>query len=281
MTERSAAEMREACARHCEGEAENHGRRANDESSFPSDRNHYRLCAAIRRNCANEIRAIPLSAPAESPEHRGCPMPSSAPAEIATVRLWGERGSSLFVAGKFVVSWPLGRDHLSELAAEINAAMAGRDENKYGDVSDDDLASNILMDAANFFAATLAKADDRAWHHLLVYAPHSTRMHQDIANVYVTLSERDAEIERLKTKISAAEAALAAPAMLDEHERALASLNAGACPCFRCIRERGEIIVRHGSASCECGNKRCPHASDHRFECTNSNEPGQLGSEYR
>ena len=24
-----------------------------------------------------------------------------------------------------------------------------------------------------------------------------------------------------------------------------------------------------------CGNKRCPHASDHNYECTNSNDVGQ------
>ena len=30
---------------------------------------------------------------------------------------------------------------------------------------------------------------------------------------------------------------------------------------------------------CElCGNKRCPHHSDHRFACTRSNEPGQVGT---
>ena len=29
-----------------------------------------------------------------------------------------------------------------------------------------------------------------------------------------------------------------------------------------------------------CGNKRCPKASDHRLECTRSNEPGQEGSFY-
>lgn len=29
-----------------------------------------------------------------------------------------------------------------------------------------------------------------------------------------------------------------------------------------------------------CGNKRCPHATDHELECTNSNEPGQKGSYY-
>ena len=30
----------------------------------------------------------------------------------------------------------------------------------------------------------------------------------------------------------------------------------------------------------ECGNKRCPKATDHRFACTGSNEPGQAGSAY-
>jgi hypothetical protein len=30
----------------------------------------------------------------------------------------------------------------------------------------------------------------------------------------------------------------------------------------------------------ECGNKRCPKATDHNLNCTNSNEPGQKGSRY-
>ena len=63
-------------------------------------------------------------------------------------------------------------------------------------------------------------------------------------------------------------------------KQALASWNAGKCRCFRCIRERGEPQIFHGSDSCDCGNKRCPHASDHRFACTGSNEPGQAGSIY-
>ena len=28
----------------------------------------------------------------------------------------------------------------------------------------------------------------------------------------------------------------------------------------------------------DCGNKRCPKATDHTLECTNSNDPGQKGS---
>ncbi|EDT5747209.1 hypothetical protein BTD16_003500 [Salmonella enterica subsp. enterica serovar Cerro] len=30
----------------------------------------------------------------------------------------------------------------------------------------------------------------------------------------------------------------------------------------------------------DCGNKRCPHANDHRNACTGSNDPGQIGSAY-
>jgi hypothetical protein len=29
-----------------------------------------------------------------------------------------------------------------------------------------------------------------------------------------------------------------------------------------------------------CGNKRCPRATNHNHACTNSNDPGQAGSEY-
>ena len=30
----------------------------------------------------------------------------------------------------------------------------------------------------------------------------------------------------------------------------------------------------------QCGNKRCPHATNHEYACTNSNQPGQPGSRY-
>ena len=33
--------------------------------------------------------------------------------------------------------------------------------------------------------------------------------------------------------------------------------------------------------TCEiCGNKRCPHHTDHNLACTNSNEVGEPGSDY-
>lgn len=69
------------------------------------------------------------------------------------------------------------------------------------------------------------------------------------------------------------------------------------CQCHKCTSEKVEKIEKdeiksqadHFFAHYEikmilcpkCGNKRCPHASDHRLGCTNSNEPGQHGSIYQ
>ena len=59
------------------------------------------------------------------------------------------------------------------------------------------------------------------------------------------------------------------------------------CPCYRCALDRNERdesgwpITMIRMFLCEtCGNKRCPHATDHRLECRGSNEPGQKGSLY-
>lgn len=65
-------------------------------------------------------------------------------------------------------------------------------------------------------------------------------------------------------------------------------VEAAACGCNRCVQEAVDAdggnpmdarLIR--MFLCEtCGNKRCPHAADHRNTCTNSNEPGQPGSSY-
>lgn len=59
------------------------------------------------------------------------------------------------------------------------------------------------------------------------------------------------------------------------------------CECYACI---GDKPIREGSwltvsmtqliVCATCGNKRCPHSTDHRNECTGSNEYGQAGSRY-
>lgn len=54
------------------------------------------------------------------------------------------------------------------------------------------------------------------------------------------------------------------------------------CGCWSCIEERQDKHLMAMMVLCpKCGNKRCPHASDHINECTGSNEPGQEGSVYK
>lgn len=70
------------------------------------------------------------------------------------------------------------------------------------------------------------------------------------------------------------------------------------CKCRKCLQERGEMIAFklggalintpgpnagfYGMVVCStCGNKRCPHATDHNLPCTNSNDSGQPGSIYQ
>ena len=49
----------------------------------------------------------------------------------------------------------------------------------------------------------------------------------------------------------------------------------GECICWKCLGDKNVAMM----VVCPtCGNKRCPKASDHELECTNSNEPGQPGS---
>lgn len=67
--------------------------------------------------------------------------------------------------------------------------------------------------------------------------------------------------------------------MQAEQERTFKSLAEGKCGCHRCIEGRGEVAM-HMVLCPTCGNKRCPHATDHSFACTNSNESGQKGSAY-
>jgi len=60
------------------------------------------------------------------------------------------------------------------------------------------------------------------------------------------------------------------------------------CECHRCIKEKDlrewfglwPLSATKMILCPECGNKRCPKASDHRLACTGSNDVGQEGSIY-
>ena len=72
-------------------------------------------------------------------------------------------------------------------------------------------------------------------------------------------------------------------ASANQHARALDDDNCGNCQ--KCYRGRslfpgGPQALDRMLTCPECGNKRCPKASDHDRSCTGSNEPGQPGSVY-
>lgn len=56
------------------------------------------------------------------------------------------------------------------------------------------------------------------------------------------------------------------------------------CHCYECNKDRTVNGIPYPLTQmilCPiCGNKRCPHATDHNNACTNSNEPNQTGSRY-
>jgi hypothetical protein len=52
------------------------------------------------------------------------------------------------------------------------------------------------------------------------------------------------------------------------------------CHCATCDPLLPDLSNQRMITCALCGNKRCPHATDHRNDCTRSNEPGQPGSAY-
>lgn len=57
-----------------------------------------------------------------------------------------------------------------------------------------------------------------------------------------------------------------------------------ACWCYECNKDvKVNNLPYHLTRMIlcpTCGNKRCPHATDHNFACTNSNDVGQPGSRF-
>lgn len=120
-----------------------------------------------------------------------------------------------------------------------------------------------------------------------------------IAHYDSLIAERDtlrAEVERLTAERQ--ESALQTVIEIRDNEialqlREIASLRAEVerltaerdCPCRDCRMARLDPSVypaRREMILCPtCGNKRCPHATNHNHACTGSNDPGQEGSEYQ
>ena len=50
--------------------------------------------------------------------------------------------------------------------------------------------------------------------------------------------------------------------------------------CHSCFKTSGGVMLDRMIVCPDCGNKRCPKASNHALKCTNSNDPNQVGSIY-
>jgi hypothetical protein len=50
--------------------------------------------------------------------------------------------------------------------------------------------------------------------------------------------------------------------------------------CRLCFNKSGSLLLDRMILCSECGNKRCPKATNHELQCTNSNAPNQAGSIY-
>lgn len=69
-------------------------------------------------------------------------------------------------------------------------------------------------------------------------------------------------------------------------ERLVSKFDKYTCWCYNCNKERKTehgipFTLTHMILCPKCGNKRCPHSTDHNLECTNSNDPNQPGSRYQ
>jgi len=112
------------------------------------------------------------------------------------------------------------------------------------------------------------------------------------ADVYTLMG--DAEVDRMRgetdmPKYKIELAAKIARTIGDHHlagraDEMLAAMTApalegkGPCDCAACLPQ--SIHSMRMIVCATCGNKRCPHATDHRNTCTNSNATGQAGSSW-
>ena len=101
----------------------------------------------------------------------------------------------------------------------------------------------------------------------LEYYAKVISMQPYLAKRYESYENRIAEMKRVKdleTRV--------------QEQAKLIELLRPKCYCYNCADSKTRMTRM---ILCpECGNKRCPRASDHTNACTNSNEPGQEGSRY-
>lgn len=85
--------------------------------------------------------------------------------------------------------------------------------------------------------------------------------------------EACAILSEIRQRIAAAP--VVSQPLTTEAERTEASAQ---CWCSTCRPVNPMVDADNRMVVCpDCGNKRCPRASDHIYRCSGSNEPGQVG----
>jgi DNA-directed RNA polymerase subunit RPC12/RpoP len=89
-----------------------------------------------------------------------------------------------------------------------------------------------------------------------------------------------AELTRLKASITLDKMAENARELGLSYDPAPVQEPVASYCCHSCFKLDGGFMLDRMILCPECGNKRCPKASDHQLDCTGSNEPNQPGSVY-
>jgi DNA-directed RNA polymerase subunit RPC12/RpoP len=89
-----------------------------------------------------------------------------------------------------------------------------------------------------------------------------------------------AELTRLKASIALDKMAENARELGLSYDPAPVQEPVASYCCHSCFKLDGGFMLDRMILCPECGNKRCPKASDHQLDCTGSNEPNQPGSVY-
>ena len=128
---------------------------------------------------------------------------------------------------------------------------------------------NMPNDESMFYKR---KSEGENWGDFLLRKWHSSLQPCEIS---------ESELEKVKNKLSSIklrwDSVIEVTDIISDNNGVI-SFKEKNCQCLKCSPIKLPNFRLNVCA--KCGNKRCPHASDHKYKCTKSNEPNQLGSVY-
>lgn len=196
--------------------------------------------------------------PAWSHPETWMPLPDTRPAQAAARQDEPTTDLTSIIRGTGYVTWR----QANEIASLVRAALAQAPQAV--PLSEERIAKAVRPLYADTQAAAMGLLDDI----------QTTRAIEAAHGITGQASDPPSSLGAPPSGTACSVASLPAPEVA-----ALRVPPAGACGCRACSPNAWPFAIR--MILCPtCGNKRCPHANDHRNACTGSNEPGQPGSAY-